>query len=506
MISLYRFRLAVCKFRSLSIAVLVACLTIARGSSAVEMPYVEPELRDRPPVAAPTNRIEVAPIVTVRSQSEKLEDFAAGLIQGLMSREPGVRGVAFVAVQGDHLIVQKYFGTTQQDTLFEIGSLSDFLAGLAAMREIERGTLVPDDDVSKPLGEASLRNLTVAQVLTHQGGDFPLLVQLVEKTSGESLTAYLQANFFVPLAMSAGGEGPLRLDAAGLGHLMIALVNGGVYGSVPMLQPETVAAMVQTYVTPHPALPGWSYGFSEMRRNNWRSYQRDGVSSAAQMRLVVVPDARIAYFIAVDGRADAQFWRTLDGALFDSAFPPQAANDGALAGMAAPTLDDARAAAGSYEQPDSYAAQVAPLKMESRRLDVRAINDGALVVSGAVLAPKPGGYWASVDGNVVAALREGTFIVGTGQFVPLALWKRPLVYALLALLAAITGAGFGYYEFVHRKRAWRLQSVAVLAPSGVTGHVRAAFADRLAGRPGGVMGGESSGTRFRRLLPCFNEF
>ena len=449
--------------RKLVIALLVACLTIARGS-AVEMPYVEPELRDRPPVAAPTNRIEVAPIVTVRSQSEKLEDFAAGLIQGLLSREEGVRGAAFVAVQGDHVIVQKNFGSAQQDTLFEIGSLSDFLAGLAAMREIERGTLVPDDDVSKPLGEASLRNLTVAQVLTHQGGDFPLLVQLVEKASGESLTAYLQANFFAPLSMNVAGAGPLRLDAAGLGRLMITLVNGGV----PILQPATVAAMVQTYIAPHPALPGWSYGFAEMRRNNWRSYERDGISASGQMRLVVVPAARIAYFIAVDGKADARFWRTLDGALFDSAFPPQAANDAALAGTPAPTLAEARAAAGSYELPDSYAAQVVALKTGSSRLDVRAINDGAIVVSDSVLAPKPGGYWASADGNVTAALRDGNFVIGTAQFVPLALWKRPLLYGLLALLAAIAGAGFGYYEFVHCKRPLRLQCAEVLAPAGVT--------------------------------------
>jgi CubicO group peptidase (beta-lactamase class C family) len=457
-------------FRRIFLAFLMARLCLA-SSAAVEMPYVPPELADRPPVAAPTARIEVAPITTVRSQSEKLGDFSAGLIRGLMSRVRSVRGVAFVAVQGDHVIVQNAYGSVTPETAFEVGSMADLLAAIAAMHEVERTSILLDEDIATILKEPNRRNITTAQILTHQAGDFPLLVTVIERASGQMLPVYLQANVFMPLGMNPGtGTGPLKLDATGLSHLMIALVNGGTYGGATILQPATVDLMERTHFTEHQALPGWSYGFQEMRRNNWRALQRDGESPSTQMRLVIVPDAKLAYLVAVDGRGDAQFWRTLDEALFDSAFPPQGANDAGLRGTAPPTADEARAAAGSYEPGQSYAANVAPLKNTGRRLAVAARGDGALALSGAeeaVLNPKAGGFWANDDGNVVAAMRDGHFVISSGVFAPLALWKRPLFYALLALLAAIAGAGVGYYEFGHRKRSFRVNSAAVLAPAGV---------------------------------------
>ena len=52
-------------------------------------------LKDRPPVAAPTSKIEVNPINVVRSLSEQVDDFGSGLIQGLMTGER-VHGVVWV--------------------------------------------------------------------------------------------------------------------------------------------------------------------------------------------------------------------------------------------------------------------------------------------------------------------------------------------------------------------------------------------------------------------------
>ena len=59
----------------------------------------------------------------------------------------------------------------------------------------------------------------------------------------------------------------------------------------------------------------------------------------------------------------------------------------------------------------------------------------------ATLAPKPGGYWANDDGNIVAAARDGKLFLSSGAYGPLAIYKRPEFYGLLALLAALATGG-----------------------------------------------------------------
>src|ERR1700716_2925109 len=103
-------------------------------------------LKYRPPVAAPTSKVDVNPITVVRSLSEQIDDFGSGLIQGLMTGER-VRGGAFVAVQENRVIVSKNFGCCiASDPRFTDGFTSELFVSLAAMQLIERGKLSAEND------------------------------------------------------------------------------------------------------------------------------------------------------------------------------------------------------------------------------------------------------------------------------------------------------------------------------------------------------------------------
>ena len=212
--------------------------------------------------------------------------------------------------------------------------------------------------------------------------------------------------------------------------------------------------MAQTQFSIHPALPGWSYGFAEMRRNGWRALQRDGVWQGAPRiaaRLVVVPDAHLAYFVAVEGQTDASFWRMLDDALFDRLLRQGTSTAVEVPQAPAPDVSQAKAVAGDYETSDDPLVSAAPLKSEGRRLVVRAADDGSLILSGGendVLAPRPGAYWAAESGNLNAVASDGRLVLSSGLYEPLRWWKRPALYASLALVSAVGAVG----AFVDERR------------------------------------------------------
>jgi hypothetical protein len=225
------------------------------------------------------------------------------------------------------------------------------------------------------------------------------------------------------------------------------LVNDGSFEGRQIFAPETIALMRQTQFSIHPALPGWTYGFAEMKRNGWRALQRDGVwlaTPAMEARMVVVPDARVAYAIIVEGHPGTSFWRIFDDLLFDRILPqdePMAIN---APPTPAPDASQASALAGSYEASDEPLSAAAPLKSGAQHLFVRAGEDGSLHLSGsetAVLMPQPGGYWAADGGNLNAVANDDRLVLSTGLYRPLPWWKRPAPYAALTLVFAVGAAG-----------------------------------------------------------------
>jgi hypothetical protein len=108
--------------------------------------------------------------------------------------------------------------------------------------------------------------------------------------------------------------------------------------------------------------------------------------------------------------------------------------------------------------------------MLGRRLYVRAGPGAALILTGAqnaTLAAKPGGYWTSADGNLIAVAVNGELMLSSGTYSPLALYKRPESYAGLALLVAFAAAGFAGYER-RRRPGTRFPSDPVLGLAGAS--------------------------------------
>jgi hypothetical protein len=419
-----RFFLAVAVF-SLSLSV----------TSAQTVPDA---LKNRPPVAAPTSSIEVAPIEVVRSKSEMIDDFGGGLLQGLLAGH-GLHNAALIAAQDNRVIVSRDFGSGNFDEIL----YSDFLAPLAVLQFIERRRLDLEADVSSVVA-GSAAGVTAHDVLTQQA-DPGVLRRFVEAVSGQDYRSYVSQNILEPLASGTSGQ-PAVFDET-MGRLLVALINDGAFEAHQIFAPETIALMRQTQFSFHPALPGWTYGFAEMKRNGWRALQRDGVlrtTPGIEARMVVVPDARIAYFVVVEGHPGASFWRTFDDSLFDRILPQETSVAVDAPSTPAPDPAQASAVAGTYEASDEPLSAAAPLKSAAQRLVVRAGDDGSLHLSGsetAVLMPRPGGYWAANGGNLNAVASDGRLVLSTGLYRPLPWWKRPAPYAALALLFAFGAAG-----------------------------------------------------------------
>ena len=435
--------------RALLFPAIILALALA-GINAAAQTDVAPELRDRPPVAAPTSKINVGAIPVVLSESQEADNFAAGLMRGLMVGTR-VKGIALIAVKEDHVIVQRVAGTITPDRRIPLGSLSQVFDAVGAVQQIERGRLMSDADIAMALGESGSRGVTLSQVLAFQAGDPSVVRQVLEKASGQSIDDYAAKEILQPLGMRASRmqNGEVETTLADMSHLAIALVHDGAFENGRILQQASIEQMEQLRFVPNSALPATAYGFTEMRRGGWRGLQHDGIASGFDSRLVVVPEAKTAYFIIVEGNAGPEFWRALDNGWFDQLFPPRNSQAQAPSGAVPPPGPaEANHVAGLYQPVRDVAGSVAPLK-RGGVLRVRALSEGTLVLTGdedATLAPKPGGYWESADRNIAAVQRDGNLVLSTGAYAPLAVYKRAEFYALLALLAAFATGGLIWRE------------------------------------------------------------
>ena len=399
--------------------------------------------QDLPPVAAPTTTVSVGALPIVSSESEQVEDFASGLIRGLTSANR-VAGVVFVAVKADHVMAARGFGASvDADTSVAVASLTDVFRAVAIMQLVDQRRIATDDDMSKSLGETTPRGLTVSQALLRSdrvGAD--LLTRAIEKISGEAFPAYVMKHIFAPLGMTRSGFGAsgFTTTANDASHFLLALTNGGAWGQERILLPETLDRMQRAHDAEYPAAPGSSYGFAEESRNGWRALQDDGMADGppVQSRIVFAPEARLAYLVVVMGRADTQFWRTLDDSLYDRLLPPRTEVSG-LAG-AAPGAAEAGAASGTYIPGDRIQSAAAFLKTLRRPLYVEARGDGTLVLSGAekaTLMPHAGGFWLSEGTELPAVYQDGHLNLGDITYVRFHVWERPGLYAWLAVLAGL---------------------------------------------------------------------
>jgi CubicO group peptidase (beta-lactamase class C family) len=101
------------------------------------------------------------------------------LIQAEMARQKAP-GLALGIISGDHVVAAKGYGyanvelsvPVSADTIFQSGSTGKAFAGMAAMLEVEDGTIALDDPISKyfPGAPDSWAGITVRNLLNHTSG------------------------------------------------------------------------------------------------------------------------------------------------------------------------------------------------------------------------------------------------------------------------------------------------------------------------------------------------
>lgn len=369
-----------------------------------------------PPVAAPTSRVEVGAIAVVRSGVERAHDFLDGLLRGLRADER-LQGVTVAVVQDQHPALQVSAGAVNASTKFPAGGLERAFDLVAIQQLIEAGRLRPG-----PTLAAATAGRT----------DNAELARLIGNASGLPPAAWLEQHLFRPFGMSA------------------TRIQDGALWTNPADMIRFASALLQA-----PGGNGWASGLPELRRNGWRALQIDASAGGFSSRLVVVPEAKLAYVLLARGQTGARFWRALDDNVFDELLPPRpAAPTSASSVLSKP---DADAVAGIYE-PDRALRSFVFLKFPERELRAEAGDNGALVLSGAetaILLPQAGGGWASRDGNL-SATRQGDelFLSSGAAYRPVPFYKRPAIYALLALAVALGTIGFALFGRADFPPAW----------------------------------------------------
>ena len=403
---------------------------------------------DLPPIAAPTSRVDVGAIPLVRSKSEQAGDYVSGLLRGLRADER-VQGIGVSVVQKDHPPLDSDTGSLTNATSIPAAGINRLFQTVAILQLAETGRLKASQDIGALLdGQAS--GLSVPQLMPR--GDGALIRRVIEKASGMSETDYLAQRIFQPLGMNATHveNGILRTSLGDLARFAAAIVNGGTLDHATILTPASVQLLEKSSAE----IPGWSFGLPDLQRNGWRALQVEGAAEGFSARLVIAPDPGLAYAIAVRGPAGTRFWRALDEGVFDELLPAQ--------GMARQTSAAARpqtadAVAGTYE-PDRELRSLIFLKSQEGDLRIRAGSGGSLVLAGAenvTLLPRPGGGWAARDGSLSATLRGDELFLSSGAaYRPVAFYKRPVLYALLALAAALGVIGATLFGSIPLPLAW----------------------------------------------------
>ncbi len=404
---------------------------------------------DLPPIAAPTSRVDVGAIPLVRSKSEQAGDYISGLLRGLRA-DQRVQGIGVTVVQMDHPALDSDAGLVSNTTGFSAAGMTRLFQSVAILQLVENGRLKSGQDVGELL-DGQHSGLTLAQLIPR--GDDGLIRRVIEKASGKAEADYLAQRIFQPLGMTATHveNGALRTSLGDVARFASALVNQGRLDQVMILAPASVQALEKS----SPDNPGWTFGLPELQRNGWRALQIEGAAETFSARLVVVPDAGLAYAIVVRGPAGTRFWRALDEGVFDELLPPQ--GRAAQISTTAARAQTADAVAGTYE-PDRELRSLVFLKSQEGELRIRAGSGGSLVLAGAeniTLLPQPGGGWAARDGSLSAAVRGDELFLSSGAaYRPVAFYKRPVLYALLALAAALGVIGATLFGSIPLPLAW----------------------------------------------------
>lgn len=151
-----------------------------------------------------------------------------------------------------------------------------------------------DDNIFKPL---HMDNSTFHQVLSDSMKENIATIYNYEEDT----------NQFVPtqfLYVSTAPTGALSTTPEDMGIFMIALLNKGQYGWSRILQEDTIEKMLSRQYTPHPSLPGVTYGFMESLYNGQKGLVRDGSGVGIRSQIFLLPEHNLGYFYVQNVRGD----------------------------------------------------------------------------------------------------------------------------------------------------------------------------------------------------------
>jgi hypothetical protein len=369
-----------------------------------------------------------------------------------MRADPRLLGLGLIAVQGDHIILERSSGALSATTQFPAGALERAIYAVALTQLIDEQRLKRDQDLGQLLyGRSS--GVEAGALLTGPAGDISTFQAVIEKASGKASRDYVSERIFRPLAMQASrlDGGVFRTSLPDMARFMAALANDGTANNGKILPGSSAAILGDGQQS---TLQGWTFGLPELRRNGWRALQLDGAADGLSVRFVFAPDAKIAYLLVVRGLSDARMWRTLDDAIFDELLPPRMSSPSAAV---ATSSVSAQNVAGTYE-PDRAMRDLVFLKVPNRDLRVAPGSNNSLVLSGAesaTLLPGADGTWSTQDQTLSAIYRGGELFLSSGAaYRPVAFYQRPVLYALIALVAAVAAIGATLFGGIPIPKSW----------------------------------------------------
>jgi len=189
-------------------------------------------------------------------------------------------------------------------------------------------------------------------------GDFAATLSgyLTQEVSGLSFEAYMESNILSPLGMTdstfdqrlsdemvarlatgydyAEGEyhsgpvyyirstpaGGLRTTAANMNAFMLALLNGGEYKGVRILDEATTQLMHTQQFAPDPKMAGITYGLFEHFENDQRILLRDGDGVGTRSRMVLLPEQDMGFFISYNS-GDSNLRMDIISAILEHYYP-----------------------------------------------------------------------------------------------------------------------------------------------------------------------------------------
>lgn len=195
------------------------------------------------------------------------------------------------------------------------------------------GSLAPNDSKPIAMSEYFKRNIPIrvvpnGQQICYSNLGMGIAGHVVEQVSGKSFDEYIEQNILAPLQMSQSSfrqplppelyenltgtrakqtpfmilspAGSLAMTTENMAHFLIAQLNGGKYGEIQILKPETLAEMQRQHFSANPKVRGVAYGFFETSANGKPALFHTGDRGHHSL-LYLIPQEKIGFYLVANG-------------------------------------------------------------------------------------------------------------------------------------------------------------------------------------------------------------